>query len=83
MELGAVIIIGLTIVLIVRRYQTQAVLFLSGFSLLILAWIHHRFSGEPVPGLSGSGTGWFGFDLFQIVQKTFSTRAGGIGMIIM
>ncbi|MEZ5278069.1 MAG: C4-dicarboxylate transporter DcuC [Opitutaceae bacterium] len=79
----AIAIIGLTIILIVRQYQTQAVLFLSGFSLLLLAYGHHLLSGEPVPGLAEAGTGWFGFDLFQIVQESFSTRAAGIGMIIM
>ena len=83
MHLLALIIIGLTVFLIVKRYQTHATLFLSGFALLFLAYLFSRFSGEPVPGLEESPTGWFGFDLFAIVKERFASRVAQIGLIIM
>lgn len=83
MQLLALIIIGLTVTFIVKRYQTQATLFLAGFALLTLTWIFSRFTGEPVPGLEESPTGWFGFDLFAIVKEGFSSRVATIGLIIM
>lgn len=83
MQLLALIVIALTVFLVSRRYQTQATLFLSGFTLLTLAWAFAYFNGQPVPGLETSPTGWFGFDLFALVRESFSTRLAGIGMIIM
>jgi DcuC family C4-dicarboxylate transporter len=83
MQLLALIIIALTVVMVVRRYQTHATLFLAGFALLALTWVFSHFSGQPVPGLESSPTGWFGFDLFALAKESFSTRVAGIGMIIM
>jgi DcuC family C4-dicarboxylate transporter len=83
MQLLALLIIALTVWLIIKRYQTHATLFLSGFALLTLAYIFSRFTGDPVPGLEESLTGWFGFDLFAIVKERLSTRVATIGMIIM
>ncbi|HSH09071.1 MAG TPA: C4-dicarboxylate transporter DcuC [Oceanipulchritudo sp.] len=83
MTLLALAIILLTVVFVVRRYQVHATLFISGFALLGLAYGFSRISGDPVPGLEESLTGWFGFDLFAIVKESFSTRVAGIGMIVM
>lgn len=83
MSLAALILIGLTVWLILKRYQTHAVLFFSGFSLLTLAYLHSRWIGVAVPEFGDSLTGWFGFDLFAIVKERFSTRVASIGMIIM
>lgn len=83
MQLLALIIICLTVFFIVKRYQTQATLFIAGFALLTLTYLFSRFTGEPVPGLEESPTGWFGFDLFAIVTEGFSSRVATIGMIIM
>ena len=83
MQLIALLIIAATVWLIVKRYQTHATLFLSGFALLIVTYIFTRFTGEAIPGLEESPTGWFGFDLFAIVRERFSSRVATIGMIIM
>lgn len=83
MQLIALVIIALTVWLIIKRYQTQATLFLSGFALLILVYLFTRLTGEAVPALEDSPTGWFGFDLFAIVKERFSSRVATIGLIIM
>jgi C4-dicarboxylate transporter, DcuC family len=83
MQFLALLIIALTVWLIIRSYQTHATLFLSGFALLCLGYAFSRFTGETVPGLEASPTGWFVFDLFAIVKERFSTRVASIGMIIM
>lgn len=83
MQILALGIIAFTVFLIVRRYQTQATLFLAGFALISLAALFSRFSGNPVPGLETSPTGWFGFDLFALVTESFSARIVSIGLIIM
>lgn len=83
MHLLALGIIGFTIFLIVRKYQTQATLFLSGFALLLLAYGYSLWTDYRVPGLEESPTGWVGFDFFAIIRESFSTRTAGIGMIIM
>lgn len=79
----AILIILLTIIPVVRRYQTQATLILSGFSLLTLAWFFSFFSGKPIHGLEESITGWFIFDLFALVENSLAARAAGVGMIVM
>ncbi|EDY85187.1 transporter, DcuC family [Verrucomicrobiia bacterium DG1235] len=79
----AIVIIAITLFLILKGYQTQATLFLSGFALLIVA---HLLSSPADPtsiNQEGSPTGWFGFDLFDLVAERFSSRVAGIGMIIM
>jgi DcuC family C4-dicarboxylate transporter len=83
MHFLAILIILLTIIPVVRRYQTQATLILSGFSLLTLAWVFSAFSGKPIHGLEQSLTGWFVFDLFALVENSLTSRAAGVGMIIM
>jgi DcuC family C4-dicarboxylate transporter len=75
MQITALLIIVITIVLIVRRYQTHATLFTAGFALLTTA----HFAGNPQESL----TGLFAFDLFEMVSEAFSTRVARIGMIIM
>lgn len=83
MTLASLAIIGLTIVLVVRRFQVHATLFLSGFALLTLAWAASFMGGRSIPELDPSPTGWFPLDLFAIVSEGFSTRVAGIGMIVM
>ena len=81
MQAIALIIIAVTIFLIVKRYQTHATLFLSGFALLATAHFARSWSGSP--GLEESITGLFAFDLFAMVSEAFSNRVARIGMIIM
>ncbi|MGD9020551.1 MAG: C4-dicarboxylate transporter DcuC, partial [Lysobacterales bacterium] len=80
MQIVALLIIAVTIVLVVRRYQTHATLFLAGFALLTTAYVAHRFSGADT---GESITGLFLFDLFAMVSEAFSNRVARIGMIIM
>lgn len=79
MQLIALLIIVVTIVLIVRRYQTHAVLFASGFALLTSAY----FAQNEAANTWDSLTGLFAFDLFAMVSEAFSNRVAKIGMIIM
>jgi DcuC family C4-dicarboxylate transporter len=81
MQLIALAIIALTVVLIVRRFQTHATLLLSGFALLTTAHVGGLLSGSPGP--DDSLTGLFAFDLFAQVSEAFSSRVARIGMIIM
>ncbi|NDV62199.1 anaerobic C4-dicarboxylate transporter DcuC [Puniceicoccales bacterium CK1056] len=82
-QLIAILFIALTVFMVVRRYQTHATLFISGFALLILAYVSARITGNPFTAYEHSPTGWFGFDLFAIVKESFSTRLAKIGLIIM
>ena len=81
MQLVALAIIALTVILIVRRYQTHATLLLSGFALLTTAHIGGLLTGTPAA--VESLTGLFAFDLFAKVSEAFSSRVARIGMIIM
>lgn len=80
MQITALIIIAITIYLVVKRYQTHAILFLAGFALLTTAYLAQRWSGAAG---GESITGLFAFDLFAMVSEAFSTRVARIGMIIM
>ena len=81
MQLIALIIIAVTVFLIVKRYQTHATLFVSGFALLTTAHFAMKWGGGPDGALSI--TGLFAFDLFAMVSEAFSNRVARIGMIIM
>jgi len=81
MQAVALLIIALTVVLIVKRYQTHATLFVSGFALLTTAHVAQILSDGQ--GLEESITGLFAFDLFAMVSEAFSNRVARIGMIIM
>jgi DcuC family C4-dicarboxylate transporter len=80
MQIAALLIIAITIYLVVKRYQTHATLFLSGFALLTTAYLAQRWSGAAG---GESITGLFAFDLFAMVSEAFSNRVARIGMIIM
>ena len=81
MQIAAILIIAATAVLLVKRYQPHATLFLAGFALLTLAYLAGRVTG--VPAESASPTGLFAFDLFAMASEAFSSRVARIGMIIM
>jgi len=77
MQIIALLIIAVTVVLIAKRYQTHATLFVAGFALLTTAhFAQVRIHEESMTGL-------FAFDLFATVSETFSNRVARIGMIIM
>ena len=81
MQIAAILIIAVTAVLLVKRYQPHATLFLAGFALLTLAYLAGRVTG--IPAESASPTGLFVFDLFAMASEAFSSRVARIGMIIM
>ena len=81
MQTIALLIIAITIVLIVKRYQTHATLLLSGFALLATAHFARTWSGGQA--MEESITGLFAFDLFALVSEALSNRVARIGMIIM
>jgi DcuC family C4-dicarboxylate transporter len=81
MQILAFAIIVVTAYLVVKRYQTHATLFLSGFTLLTVAYLANP--GAGTPGVAESPTGWFFFDLFALASDAFSSRVARIGMIIM
>jgi len=77
MQIIALLIIAVTVLLIAKRYQTHATLFVAGFALLTTAHLAQvRVHEESITGL-------FAFDLFAMVSEAFSTRVARIGMIIM
>lgn len=63
--------------LILKNYNPQAVLFLTGITMMAIA----IFTNNAV--FVDKSTGWIGFDIFEYISKTFSYRAGGLGLKIM
>ena len=64
--------------LIIKRMKPQAVLFAGGIFLLATAIL----MGYPLLDAKKS-TGFVWFDIFKFIEDTFSTRAAGIGLMIM
>ncbi len=64
--------------LIINRMKLQAVLFAGGIFLLVVAIL----MGVPLLDAKKS-TGFVWFDIFKFMEDTFSTRAAGIGLMIM
>ena len=64
--------------LIIKRMKPQAVLFAGGIFLLVVAIL----MGVPLLDAKKS-TGFVWFDIFKFMEDTFSTRAAGIGFMIM
>ena len=65
--------------LIVKRYKAQTVLFMAGGVLLAGSVIMGY--GSILP--EGKGTGFMGFDLFELIRSLFSNRVAGLGLNIM
>lgn len=65
--------------LIFKKYKAQAVLFLGGIILMILA--HLLGYGQILPTKEATGT--FIFDIFQFISSVFSSRAARLGLNIM
>ena len=63
--------------LILKNYNPQAVLFLTGIAMMAIA----IFTNNAV--FVEKSTGWVGFDIFEYIRNTFSNRAGGLGLKIM
>ncbi|MCW8327199.1 C4-dicarboxylate transporter DcuC [Photobacterium sp. SDRW27] len=63
--------------LILKNYNPQAVLFLTGIAMMVIA----IFTNNAI--FVDKSTGWLGFDIFEYIRDTFSNRAGGLGLKIM
>ena len=66
-------------VLITKKYKAQAVLFLGGMVLMLIAVYTNL--GEILP--EKERTGIMFFDMFEFIKKTLSSRAAGLGLNIM
>ena len=65
--------------LIVKKYKPQPVLFIAGLVLMFSAVFLGLGKILPVK----ESTGFVLFDAFEFIKKTFSSRAGGLGLNIM
>ncbi|USE35013.1 hypothetical protein [Endozoicomonas sp. SCSIO W0465] len=63
--------------LILKNYNPQGVLFLTGIAMMAIAMVTSH------PTFVSPSTGWVGFDVFEYISKTFANRAGGLGLQIM
>lgn len=64
--------------MIIKKIKPQAVLLAGGIFLMVVAIL----MGFPILD-SKNTTGLPWFDIFKFIEKTFSTRAAGIGLVIM
>lgn len=74
----AIQFIALTAYWLFKKYHAQAVLLFTGLAMLTIALI----LGFDIPELTNS-TGLKGFDLFKVIQETFSSKGVGVGLMIM
>lgn len=65
--------------LVFKRYKAQAVLFLGGITLLVIA--HIAGYGTILPPKQATGN--FFFDIFELIRDLFSNRAAKLGLNIM
>lgn len=63
--------------MILRNYNPQGVLLVTGIAMMIIS--------IPLTGsdLVSKSTGWVGFDMFEYIGQTFANRSGGLGLQIM
>lgn len=76
----ALLIVGLTGWLIFKRYQTAMTLFMAGMVLILLGYM------AGVPDMLPKGvkpSGFFFFDIFDILRKFATQQAAGTGFLIM
>lgn len=66
--------------LILRKYNPQAVLLLTGLALLFIAQL---FGMMDITTLVKKTTGVSAFDAFEFIRDTLSVRLGGLGLQIM
>lgn len=65
--------------LIVKKYKPQPVLFLAGIILMLIAVV----LGLGTILSPKDSTGLVFFDMFEVIKKTLSSRAAGLGLNIM
>lgn len=75
--LGVIVLI-LTGWAIVKKYQVNMVLFIGGLLLNILA-----LCGGLETLMTKGGTGFIGFDLFELLKSISTSQVAGVGFIIL
>lgn len=76
----ALVVIGLTGWMIVRRYQTAMVLLMAGLSMIIFAVVC-GVTGFLPKGMKSSGLIWF--DVIDLLRSIAVKQVSGIGLLIM
>lgn len=76
----ALVVIGLTGWMIVKRYQTAMVLLMAGLSMIIFAVIC-GVTGFLPKGMKSSGLIWF--DVIDLLRSIAVKQVSGIGLLIM
>lgn len=74
----ALLVTVIVAAMIIKKVKAQTVLFAGGLVLMAAAVL----LGHPLLDAKKS-TGFVWFDLFKFIEDTFSTRAAGIGLMIM
>lgn len=74
----AIVVTAIVAYMVLTKKKAQTVLFLGGFILLACAIL----MGKPILAAKQT-TGFAWFDIFKFVENTFSSRAAGIGLLIM
>jgi DcuC family C4-dicarboxylate transporter len=65
--------------LILKSYKPQTILLLGGIILMVCAIL---LNGKPILSAKAS-TGLIWFDIFEFIKNTLSSRAAGLGLMIM
>lgn len=76
----ALVVIGLTCWMIVKRYQTAMVLLMAGLSMIIFAVVC-GVTGFLPKGMKSSGLIWF--DVIDLLRSIAVKQVSGIGLLIM
>ena len=76
----ALVVIGLTGLMIVKRYQTAMVLLMAGLSMIIFAVVC-GVTGFLPKGMKSSGLIWF--DVIDLLRSIAVKQVSGIGLLIM
>jgi len=74
----SLLFIVLVALLLVKKYNAQAVLLFSGLLMMALAMI----LGFSLPGLK-EPTGLKFFDIFELIKESLSTKGADVGLMIM
>ena len=76
----AVIVVIITALMIIKRYQTAMVLLFAGLSMIVFAVLCGVHGFLP-KGVKPSGLAWF--DIFDLLRTIATKQVSGIGFLIM
>jgi len=75
----AFLITAWIVYMILKKYQPQTILFVGGMVLLVCVIVFNF--NTLVPAKQSTGSQWL--DIFELTKNILSSRAGGLGLIIM